>query len=200
MNTESPDILIAVQMPKERKKMNVRKVLVLMICVLFVVSGFAQMSKMPMGKFQQSPRGKAELKAEAGSITIDYGRPELKGRDMLAQLKPGDAWRMGNNSATVLKTPVDLSFGSTKIAKGDYSLFLKLVEPGKFELVFNSQTGQWGLQHDVSKDVASVPMKLEKLSPSVELFTIELKEAPGGGIIALTWGENLITTQFKIAK
>jgi hypothetical protein len=43
-------------------------------------------------------------------------------------------------------------------------------------------------------------MKLEKLSPSVELFTIELKEAAGGGIIALTWGENLITTQFKIAK
>jgi hypothetical protein len=187
-------------MPKERKQMNVRKVFVLMICVLFVASGFAQMSKMPMGKFQQSPRGKAELKADAGSITIDYGRPELKGRDMLAQLKPGDAWRMGNNTATVLKTPVDLSFGSTKIAKGDYSLFLKLAEPGKFELVFNSQTGQWGLQHDVSKDVASVPMKLEKLSPSVELFTIELKEAAGGGIIALTWGENLITTQFKIAK
>ncbi len=54
--------------------MNAKKALSLMICLLLAVSCFAQM---PKGK--PSPRGKAELKAGDGSITIDYGRPSLSG-------------------------------------------------------------------------------------------------------------------------
>ena len=73
----------------------------------------------------QATRGKAELKAGTGTITVDYGQPALKGRDMLSQLKEGSFWRMGMNEATVLSTPVDLMFGSTKVAKGSYSLWLK---------------------------------------------------------------------------
>jgi hypothetical protein len=169
-----------------------KKALALMICIFLVSASFAQMGG--------GARGKAELKLSTGSITIDYGRPELKSRDMLAQLKPGDAWRMGNNQATVLTTPADLTFGSTKIPKGAYSLFLKLAAPGKFELVFNTQTGQWGLQHDASKDFASVPMKQEKLPSPVEVFTIDLKTAPGGGVIALSWGTTFLTSDFKAAQ
>ena len=43
----------------------------------------------------QAVRGKAEMKAGAGAITVDYGRPSLKGRDMLSQLQDGASWRMG---------------------------------------------------------------------------------------------------------
>src|SRR5512134_441206 len=91
----------------------------------------------------QGERGKAEMKAGSGAITVDYGRPALKGRDMLAQLNEGAVWRMGRNEATVLTTPVDLAFGTTRIAKGAYSLWLKKAGEA-FQLVFNSQTGQWG--------------------------------------------------------
>ena len=122
--------------------MNLKKALALTVCMFLAVSCFAQGS-----------RGKAELKAGAGSITVDYGRPALKGRDMLCQLQAGQSWRMGMNQATILATPVDLTFGSTKLPKGSYSLFLKKVDADKFELVFNSQTGQWGLKHDAAKDV-----------------------------------------------
>ena len=72
---------------------------------------------------------------------------------MLSQLQVGQFWRMGMNQAAVLSTPVDLTFGSTKVPKGAYSLWLKLAAPDKFELVFNTQTGQWGMQHDAAKDV-----------------------------------------------
>jgi len=156
-------------------------------------------------KMQMPARGKAELPTGAGSITIDYGRPELKGRDpigpeMLSKLLPGAIWRMGNNQATILNTPVDLTFGSTKIAKGAYSLFLKVATPGKYELVFNSQTGQWGLQHDASKDIAAIPMKEDKLSSPVEKFTLDLKSAPGGGLITLSWGTMILSSEFKTAQ
>ena len=168
--------------------MNFKKALVLLVCFGLAVSCFAQM--------KMAPRGKAELSAGTGSITVDYGRPELKGRDMLAQLQVGQFWRMGMNQAAVLTTPVDLTFGSIKVPKGAYSIWLKLAAPDKFELVFNSQTGQWGMQHDVSKDVFSVPMKKETLPSPVETFTIELKGAPKGGVFTLHWGTTALLADF----
>jgi hypothetical protein len=170
--------------------MNFKTLLGLMLCCILAVSTFAQ-----------GNRGKAELKAGAGVITIDYGRPELKGRDMLAQLKVGDpGWRMGSNQSTTFTTPVDLMFGATKIPKGAYSLFLKKTAANQFELVFNSQTGQWGLSHDVKRDFAQVPLKAAVLPNSVEVFTIDLKSAPKGGILVLSWGTTQLTGEFQFAQ
>ena len=169
--------------------MNLKKALGLLICVALAVTCFAQ-----------NPRGKAELKAGAGSITVDYGRPALKGRDMLAQLQEGKFWRMGSEMATVLNTPVDLAFGAIKVPKGAYSLWLKRTAPEKFELVFNSQTGQWGMQHDVSRDVFAVQMKKDTLANSVEMFTIDLKSAPKGGVFVLNWGTTALSADFQFGE
>jgi hypothetical protein len=188
----SPVILASVYIPKERIPMNFKKALGLLVCVVLTVSCFAQM--------KMAPRGKAELNAGTGNITVDYGRPELKGRDMLSQLQVGQCWRMGMNQASVLNTPMDLTFGSIKIPKGAYSLWLKLAAPDKFELVFNSQTGQWGTQHDATKDVFQVPMKKEALPSSVETLVIELKSAPKGGVFALNWGTTALLADFQFAQ
>ena len=95
---------------------------------------------------------------------------------MLSKLSVGDTWRMGSNQATILTTSSELVFGSVRVPKGSYSLWLKRVAENDCQLVFNSETGQWGTRHDPSKDVAQVPMKKETLSSSVEVFTIDLKE------------------------
>ncbi len=173
--------------------MNYKKALGLLTCMALTIACFAQQPKMGV-------RGKAELQAGSGSLTIDYGRPELKGRDMLSKLEVGQAWRMGSNQATVLTTPVDLTFGSTKVAKGAYSLFLKKTAPDTYALVFNSQTGQWGMQHDVSKDVCQIPMKNETLPNSVEVFTINLKSAPKGGVFVLNWGTMALSADFQFGQ
>jgi hypothetical protein len=147
--------------------------------------------------FAQGNRGKAELTAGGGNIVVDYGRPSLKGRDMLSQLKEGSFWRMGMNQATTLTTPVDLTFGGTKIAKGSYSIWLLKSAGDKFELVFNSQTGQWGTQHDASKDVSKVALTKATTGSPVEVFTIELKDAPKGGAFVMTWGSTSLSAAFE---
>jgi hypothetical protein len=147
----------------------------------------------------QGERGKAELPVPPGVITIDYGRPSLKGRDMFSQLQEGAFWRMGRNEATVLTTPADLAFGGTRIGKGAYSLWLK--KSGEaFQLVFNSQTGQWGTQHDPAKDVASVTMTKAPLAAPVETFTMTLTPAPKGGTLDLSWGATKLSAAFELAK
>lgn len=173
--------------------MTFKRVLGLFTCMLLVLS-------LAIPGAAQGNRGKAELKTGAGSITVDYGRPVLKGRDMLSQLKPGDFWRMGMNQATTLTTPVDLTFGGTKVRKGSCSLFLTRAASDKFELVLNSQTGQWGTEHDPAKDTGRISLKKEAAPSAVEAFTIELKEAPEGGTFVMMWGTTRLSADFQTAK
>jgi hypothetical protein len=140
----------------------------------------------------QGERGKASLKAGSGSIIIDYGRPLLQGRDPLAMLNPGSFWRMGKDEATTLNTPVDLMFGATKVAKGSYTLRLFKAAADAYELAFTPQGA------DSAKEAIKAPMKKVTAPGSVEVFTIELKGAPGGGIFTLTWGTAQLTADFQI--
>ncbi len=148
----------------------------------------------------QEDRGKAELNAANGKIVVDYGRPQLKGRDPLTWQNDGSYWRMGMNSMTTFSTPTGLMFGKTTIAKGTYGLWLLKVSGDRYELVFNSDTAGMGMAHDKAKDVASVPLRKDAGSAPVEIFTIELKSATGGGSFAMNWGTTKLSTDFQITK
>ncbi len=91
----------------------------------------------------QGDRGKAQLTTPKGDIVVDYGRPQLKGRDPLTWQETGSYWRMGNNSVTTLSTPVDLVFGATKLPKGTYGLWLLKVAPTHTNWSSTPRTPGW---------------------------------------------------------
>jgi hypothetical protein len=147
----------------------------------------------------QGDRGKSELSTPKGPMTLDYGRPQLKGRDPLTMQQDGQYWRMGSNNMTTWKTPVDLTFGTTKVPAGTHGLWL--LKTGKnYELVFNQNAEGMGMSHEKTKDVASVPMKQGTAGAQVEALTLELKAAPGGGVLSVAWGALALSTDFKFAK
>jgi hypothetical protein len=85
------------------------------------------------------------------------------------------------------------------VAKGSYSLFLN--KSGEtFQLVFNSQTGQWGTEHDPSKDLTKVPMAKTAIETPVETFTITLAAAANGGVFELSWGAMKLSAPFETVK
>jgi hypothetical protein len=123
----------------------------------------------------QLPRGEAKLKLAGKSIEIDYGRPSLKGRDMLAQLQPDTPWRLGADADTTLKTGADLSFGTVAVPKGSYVLSAKRSADNKWTLV---ATGD---------KVYEIPLSETKLTSSVEMFTIELGGKGNAGQFVTKW-------------
>lgn len=137
---------------------------------------------------QNNPRGEAKATVAGKAVAIDYGRPSLKGRDMLGQAQVGQAWRMGADAATGLKTDADLSFGAVSVPKGEYILTATKVAADQWHLNVLSKA-------DRSK-VADVPLAVSKLDASVELFTIDLKGDKEKGELKLTWGTTGLAAPF----
>jgi hypothetical protein len=137
----------------------------------------------------QNPRGKAEATVAGGKVTIEYGRPSLKGRDVLAEAPVGTVWRTGADQSTTFTSASDLTIGGKAIPKGSYSLFTKRTGEKDWALIFNKQTGQWGTDHDPSQDLVQVPLKWEQKASGPEQFTIEL--APDA--LRLNWGKHVLS-------
>ncbi len=134
-------------------------------------------------------RGEAKATVAGKVVTIDYGRPSLKGRDMLAQAQVGQAWRMGANAATSLKTDAELSFGTATVPKGEYVLTATKLAADKWQLNVLAKD-------DRTKRVADAPLATETLPESVEQFTIELSGEGNKGELRLRWGTTALKTPF----
>ena len=168
------------------------------------------------------PRGKAAIDKLAA---IDYGRPSLKGRsvdDMFKKLPADRVWRAGQNQVTILTADQNLLIGKTKIPSGKYSVYVHVGESGEWALILNSDLGvdlvnifpkvppqmaheKWPYYTNYTEkiagqEVARVPMKSEKLSVSVDLFTIELVPDKNGGVLKMSWGDRAASVDIAPAK
>ncbi len=137
---------------------------------------------------QANPRGEAEATFAGKSVSIEYGRPSLKGRDMLAQAKAGQSWRMGSDAATSLTTEVDLEFGDVSVPKGTYILTATKGEAGKW--VMNV------LAKEDREKVADVSLAPSKTEEATETFTIHLKAEGNEGRVKLLWGKTALKATF----
>jgi DUF2911 family protein len=139
---------------------------------------------------------RAQAKATIGGahVTVDYGRPLLKGRDPLNLLKPGQVWRIGADASTTIESDKDLNFGGTKVPKGKHILLAQLVEPGKWALVVSSKP--WN-QYEPGSKIAETPLALADAPDPVETVTIQLSEKDGAGVIEISWGKMRLSGTFK---
>lgn len=155
---------------------------------------------MVVGAFAaQSTRGTTELSFDAVAVSVDYGRPNLKDRDMVSLLPVGHVWRLGADEATTFQTSHDLRLGQVVIPAGSYSLFLKRTDQQDWALVFNTETGQWGTQHDVTLDFAEVAMEWTRRDDSCERLTIGLSAKDDGGELGIYWDVEALSVLFRQA-
>ena len=187
---------------------------VVAFAALAAVAGLATAQGKP------APRGTVTASLNGKKVTIDYGRPALKGRnaaDLLKQLPPDRIWRAGENEVTTLTTETDLLLGATKVPAGKYSLYVHAPEKGDWSLVLNSDPGiplikiwdkappelankPWprldGYEKIKSTEVARVPMKSSAAAAPVESFTINLTAST----LSLAWGDKSWAVDVKPAK
>jgi hypothetical protein len=113
------------------------------------------------------------VKGEKMSVT--YGRPYKKGRDVFGSLVPfGQVWRTGADEATEITFKKDVVLNGTPVKKGTYTLFT-VPNKQQWEIILNSKLGQWGAyEYDKTKDVMRAVAQPMPLPAATEQFTITI--------------------------
>ena len=135
----------------------------------------------------QIARGEAKATMAGKSVSIEYGRPSLQGRDMMGKAEVGQPWRMGADAATALKTEADLDFSGVRVPKGDYVLTATKVDAEQWTLNVLGKDGA---------KTAEIPLTSAKLPASVETFIIELKGEKDRGEFSMSWGTTAMKAPF----
>lgn len=148
-----------------------------------------------------APRVQGQPAPAAKTVKIDYGQPHARGRAVPTELATdGTVWRTGANSSTTLTTEVNLTIGGAAVPAGAYSLYT-IREGGKYVLIINRNTGQWGTEYDKSKDLVRVPLTARTLTDVQESLQIALvppASGPAAGALTISWGKLHLSTSWAV--
>jgi hypothetical protein len=130
-------------------------------------------------------------------VTITYGRPSAKGREIWGKLVPWDkAWRLGSDEATTMIIQKPIAFGDLTVPAGAYTLYMVPSESGTSKLVISKKIGAWGIPVDETQDLGRVDLKKDATPAPVEELTITVGSESGGGVIKISWENAVYSVSF----
>ena len=178
------------------------------VCLILLgaASAFAQSS---------APRETVQTRVGRAQVSIEYGRPALKGRNVASLMKqlPDDRmWRAGAEEVTTLTATAPVSLGGKILPAGKYSLYVHCPDEGPYSLAVNRDLGQplkkvwaaappqvadapyphFNYRSEIgSQEVLRVPMKRTAGNDAVDLFTISLTPGDAGAYLKMAWGDQV---------
>jgi len=149
------------------------------LALAFAAATVASVAAQPPG----SPHETVSATVDGAKVSIEYGRPYMRGRKIVGGLVPyGRVWRTGADQSTTLTTDAPLVIGGATVPTGRVTLYT-LPSPAGWKLIINKQTGQWGTEYNEAQDLARVDLTTKTLTAPVDQFTITI----GGGQLKLAW-------------
>ena len=151
-----------------------KKIKLTLLLSLVGVMSFAQI-KTP----QPSPNASFKQAFGLGEISVNYSRPQVKGRVIFGDLVPFDKlWRTGANASTKVTFTDDVTIEGSKLPAGEYALY---TIPGKAEwtIIFHKNTTLWGLGDpgDYKEENDALRIKVKpQMNSAVENLTISVSD------------------------
>jgi len=139
------------------------------------------------------------------TITVTYGRPGLKGRELSSLTPEGRVWRTGANEASTITFSTDVNFGGEAVPAGTYTLFT--IPGDNWMFILNTQLTRddgrpaWGaFGYDESLDQAKVAAAVTITdAPTMERFAIYFDELTDNKVhLNLHWGNTLTAVPITI--
>src|SRR5690242_9504295 len=136
-------------------------------------------------------------------LRVFYNRPYKKNREIFGSLVPyGKVWRTGANEATIFETNKTISIEGKKLTPGIYS-FWTIPDSTTWMVIFNSESGQWGINHkgeanrNPELDVLSLPIHAVKQKRMFEQFTITFEKMGEEAEMVLLWDQTVVAVPFS---
>lgn len=148
-----------------------------------------------------SPHFRSDWDVKGAHITIEYGRPYLKGRTIGKEVAPyGEPWRTGADEATTITSTKPLKLGTIPLAANATYTINTLPNANHWDLIIGklSEKGQWGIPYQPNLEIARTPMTLGKTKAPVEEETISIDPSSTGGTLRIEWGTVSVSVPFTV--
>jgi hypothetical protein len=164
-----------------------------------VFAGFAR--AMHGGQARRaSPHESTSGTIDGSEITITYGRPSMRGREVFGRLVPyGRVWCPGADEATTLDSTHDLRLGDLLIPAGPHTIWM-LPTPDKWTLIVSKEPSGFHTNYNSSADLGHVDVRKRSLDAPVEQLTFAVVKNPEGrgGLVTMSWETTEVSVPFTV--
>ena len=147
-----------------------------------------------------SPHESTSGTVDGSDITITYGRPSMRGREIFGRLVPyGRVWCPGADEATTLDSTLPLRLGDLMVPAGPHTIWI-LPTPDTWTLVVSKESSGFHTNYNSSADLGRIEMLKRTVTDPVEQLTFAIvKNATGtGGAISMTWETTEVSVPFTV--
>jgi hypothetical protein len=148
-----------------------------------------------------SERATVSQTVDGTVITVDYGRPQLRGRDSLwgKVIPHEEIWTPGANLSTSLQVSRDVQLGGQPLAAGKYSLWM-VTKPGNWKLYVHRDATRYHTRppklDDMLLTIPVTPTEGEK----VEVLTFDFPRVwAQGAELRFRWGTTTVLLEILVS-
>jgi len=150
-----------------------------------------------------SPKDTVKLELNDLKLRVFYNRPFKKNREIFGALVPFyEVWRTGANEATTFETNKPLSIQGMQLSAGKYTLWT-VPKDTIWTVIFNSKQYAWGVDSemkpmwDPNYDALSIDVPVQKLSSTIEQFTIAFDNSIDKLSLTMAWDNTKVSVPLK---
>ena len=151
-------------------------------------------------QMRASERAATSQTIDGTVITVDYSRPQVRGRDSLfgGVVHWGEVWTPGANFATTLEVNRPLTIDGHSVAPGKYSLWL-VVQPGDWTMVIDPRPHLYHIPFpDSTADQIRYQVK-PGTGPYTEMLLFTFRDVHGDeGTLVLQWGTTVVDFKLEV--
>lgn len=171
-------------------------ILILAISLGFMFSADAQIKTPAPSQFC-----KLEQNVGLTKVTVEYSRPNVKGRELFVEVEAfGEIWRTGANATTKITFDDDVKLEGKEVKAGTYGLY-SIPGKEKFTIMLTNDLKLNGnvAKYDVAKEAVRFDVEVQQMPVNMETFTIDIGDiVDDGALISLMWGTYWIGIQMDL--
>jgi hypothetical protein len=169
-----------------------------LVAILFAsFQNFAQLA-LP----QLSPNASISQKVGLTTITIDYSRPQVKGRVIFGEVVLFDKmWRAGANGLTTITVSKDIELEGKKLSSGKYALILVPSKIKPWTLIINKDFSKSGSLSNYTDSTDIFRVNIAPISNSIltEILTYEFTKFTYESVtLNISWEKTTLPIKIKV--
>ncbi|MEH6658161.1 DUF2911 domain-containing protein [Leeuwenhoekiella marinoflava] len=169
---------------------------ILFICFLALGSFAQSQIQTPAA----SPHATLSQTVGLTEVSIDYSRPNMRGREIFGKLLPyGTIWRTGANATTKLTIDKTIKIAGKELAAGTYSIY-SIPGEDMWEVVFyTDHSNPLITEFDDSKVALRTMVEPVNMPMTMETFTIVIDEVMAdSAVLNFLWADTVIPVKFEV--